>query len=74
MDEQKTWYEEYPELEKFKDDPISKLPSRIRRIIQERKTAAFLDKQRELRNSGRTRSRRTNPNGGQNDGTSRKSR
>ena len=36
MDNNKTWYEEYPELVKFKDDPVEKLPSRIRRNAHSR--------------------------------------
>ena len=58
MDNNKTWYEEYPELVKFKDDPVEKLPSRIRRILQERRTAAFVAEQRARRGKPRPGSRR----------------
>ena len=71
MDNNKTWYEEFPELTKFKDDPVEKLPSRIRRILQERRTAAFVAEQRARRGKPRPGSRRAKSEGGQEDGTTR---
>ena len=73
MDDNRTWYDVYPELLEYKDRPVEELPRIIRRIEQDRRTKRFLDRQRERRGKPRPSSRRAHRSEGDEDGTSRES-